>query len=77
MTKYTLDRTDDGFYVFLKFPEEDKQLLIPIDRYDGKLAEGDIVVIVGDQIVEVLDQETVNMKDKVSNLLEKLKNKNV
>lgn len=75
--KYTLDRIDNDLYVFLEFPEEDNQLLIPIDRYDGKLAEGEIVLIEGDQIVKVLDQETKDMKDKVSNLLERLKNKNV
>ncbi|WP_060210294.1 DUF3006 domain-containing protein [Sporosarcina koreensis] len=73
--KYTLDRIENKMYVLLDYPNEEKQLLIPVNKYNGELAEGDIVVIENDMIVEVLEQETQDMKKKVSSLLEKLKNK--
>jgi hypothetical protein len=73
--KYTLDRIEESVYVFLDHPNEENQLLIPVDQYDGKLQEGDLVLIDGEKIVEVLEQETADMKEKVSGLLQKLKNK--
>lgn len=73
--KYTLDRIEESIYVFLEHPEEEKQLLIPVNKYDGTLTEGDIVLIEGEMIVDVLNQEKDDMKEKVSSLLEKLKNK--
>ncbi|MCG7344779.1 DUF3006 domain-containing protein [Sporosarcina sp. ACRSL] len=74
-TKYTLDRIENDMYVLLEYPTEERQLLIPVNKYTGKLAEGDIVLIEGEMIVEVLKQETNDMKEKVSSLLERLKNK--
>ena len=74
--KYTLDRIEESVYVFVESPEEEKQLLIPVNKYDGSLTEGDIVLIEDDIIIEVLDQETKEMKTKVNSLMEKLRNKN-
>lgn len=76
--KYTLDRITEGQCVFLKHPEEEIELIVPLANIDVKLAEGDIVLIesVNDEwSVKVLKEETEDMKQKVSNLLEKLKNK--
>ncbi|GKV54216.1 hypothetical protein NCCP2222_01630 [Sporosarcina sp. NCCP-2222] len=74
--KYTLDRIEESVYVFVESPEEEKQLLIPVNKYNGSLTEGDIVLIEDDIIIEVLDQETKEMKTKVNSLMEKLRNKN-
>ncbi|MFS0688978.1 DUF3006 domain-containing protein [Sporosarcina sp. 179-K 8C2 HS] len=76
--KYTLDRIDDGFYVFLKRDDESEQLIIPLEEVKVNLNEGDIVEIETNETgyrFEVLKEETSDMKEKVSNLLEKLKNK--
>ncbi|MCM3711056.1 DUF3006 domain-containing protein [Sporosarcina luteola] len=76
--KYTLDRIDDGFYVFLKRDDESEQLIIPLEEVKVNLNEGDIVEIETNETgyrFEVLKEETSDMKGKVSNLLEKLKNK--
>ncbi|WP_252503303.1 DUF3006 domain-containing protein [Sporosarcina sp. Marseille-Q4943] len=78
MTKYTLDRIDDGFYVFLKRDDESDQLIIPLEEVKVNLNEGDIVEIEKNEAgyqFHVLIEETDDMKEKVSNLLEKLKNK--
>ncbi|WP_438310749.1 DUF3006 family protein [Sporosarcina sp. FA9] len=78
--KYTLDQITDGQYVFLEYPEETNQLIIPENEITEKLSEGDIVNIdkvdSGYEII-VLKEETEDMKDKITNLLEKLKNKNM
>lgn len=76
--KYTLDRIEEGIYVFLEYPEEENQLLIPIDQVDEIFHEGDIVSISseGQQYkIELLIDETQITREKVNNLLEKLKNK--
>jgi hypothetical protein len=43
--KYTLDRIEDGQYVFFEHPDEENQLLIPANEITGGVVEGDIVVI--------------------------------
>ena len=76
--QYTLDRIDDGFYVFLQHSNEEEELLIAASKVSVKLSEGDIVFISkteSDYLIEPLEIETGLMKDKVSSLLEKLKNK--
>ncbi|MDN4607903.1 DUF3006 domain-containing protein [Sporosarcina highlanderae] len=78
MAKFTLDRIDNGIYVFLWSEDEGKQLLIPKDTVNHDLREGDIVEITrnGDQYdITLLEEETQDMKDRVSALLEKPKNK--
>ncbi|PID03579.1 hypothetical protein CSV67_02750 [Sporosarcina sp. P2] len=76
--KYTLDRIEEGIYVFLEYPEEENQLLIPVDQVDEIFHEGDIVSInsEGQQYkIELLIDETQITREKVNNLLERLKNK--
>jgi len=76
--KYTLDRIEDGKYVFLEYPNEEDHLLIQKNEVPVEVTEGDIVLISKVDSVyefEVLIEETEDMRDKVSNLLEKLKNK--
>lgn len=76
--KYTLDKIEDGQYVFLERENEEKQLLIPSTEINIEIVEGSIVLISQVDLVyeiEVLIEETDEMKEKVSSLLEKLKNK--
>ena len=65
MKRYTLDRLDDGFYVFLEKGNEEQQLLIPEEEVSIALTEGDIVDIqqheAGYQI-SVLKEKTANRK---------------
>ncbi|PIC88006.1 hypothetical protein CSV72_02325 [Sporosarcina sp. P20a] len=76
--KYTLDRIEEGTYVFLEYPEEENQLLIQVDQVDEIFHEGDIVSISLEEQqyrIELLIDETHISREKVNNLLEKLKNK--
>ena len=76
--KYTLDTFEDGYYVFLEFPNEENQLLIPENEVIVEISEGDLVLITKLESVyqfEVLKEDTKDMKKIVSNLLDKLKNK--
>lgn len=77
--KYTLDRIEEDEYVFLEYPDEIKQLIIPVNEIENQVAEGSIVLIeqleAGYQI-EVQEEETEITLEKVNALLEKLKNKN-
>lgn len=79
MKKYTLDQISDGQYVFLERENEENQLLIPAADINVIIAEGDVVLISQSESgyeIEVLTEETEIMHEKVSDLLEKLKNKN-
>lgn len=76
--KYTLDKIEDGQYVFLERQNEENQLLIPAAEINVEISEGSIVLISKTDSVyefDVFIEETEVMRDKVSNLLEKLKNK--
>jgi hypothetical protein len=76
--KYTFDKIEDGQYLFLKHSNEESQLLISENEVTTEISEGNIVLISELDSVyefEVLIEETEDMRDKVSNLLEKLKNK--
>lgn len=76
--KYTLDRIEEGQYVFLEHSNEENQLLIPATEINVEIVEGNIVLISSSESgyeFEVLIEETQDMKEKVSSLLEKLKNK--
>lgn len=78
MKKYTLDRFDDGFYVFLEKNAEENQLLIPENEVTVSLTEGTVVQISKDESgyhIEKLEQETADRKKQVADLIEKLKNK--
>ncbi len=76
--KYTLDKIEDGQYVFLKHSNEESQLLISENEVTTEISEGNIVLISELDSVyefEALIDETEDMREKVSNLLDKLKNK--
>ncbi|NME06549.1 DUF3006 domain-containing protein [Psychrobacillus sp. BL-248-WT-3] len=77
--KYTLDRIEEGMYVFLEAPEEMNQLILPTSTFDLELDEGDIVNITttdeGYQL-EVLKEETLDRREEISALLEDLINRN-
>jgi len=78
MKRYTLDRLDDGFYVFLEKGNEEQQLMIPKEEVSTALTEGDIVGIQQNEDgyqISVLKEETANRKQQVMDLIEKLKNK--
>lgn len=78
--KYTLDRFDDIFAVFLQKEDETKQLLVPKNMIKVPLQEGDIVEIEKTETgyeINVLKEETDITRNQVSSLLEKLKNKNI
>ncbi len=78
--KYTLDKIEDGQYVFLEHPDELNQLIIPAEKIAVEISEGDIVLIEESEsgyTIEVEKKETEDMKEKVTSLLDKLKNKNI
>lgn len=75
--KYTLDRIEEGMYVFWESPEEMNQLVLPTTTFDVTVEEGDIVCITFDGIkyhLKVLKEETLEKRKNVSALLDKLKN---
>lgn len=75
---YTLDRIEDGFYVFLLKEDESQEFIVPAAEITDSINEGDIVEITKSENglgYHVLVEETGDMKTKVQNLLEKLKNK--
>jgi len=62
----------------LEYPEEINELTIPTNKIPKKLLEGDIVninIVESEYKIDRLIDETTNMKETVSSLLEKLKNK--
>lgn len=78
--KFTLDRIEENKYVFLKQSDEKEELIISVASYPNKLSEGDIVEITyenNEVKIEVLKEETKEMKSRVEELLTKLKNKNL
>ena len=77
--KYTLDRIEESILVFLEYPEELNELLINRNEVQVEVAVGDIVEISKLELgfkITILNAETEDMLEKVSNMLEKLKNKN-
>lgn len=76
--KYTLDRFDGEYAIFLKRSNETEQLLIHHTEIPSELKEGDIVSIQDDGFdykIELLREETANQKQRVNNLLQQLRNK--
>lgn len=76
--KYTLDRIEDDFYVFLKYPNEDEVIEIATSVLNSDIQEGDIVLIEQDDEainIKVLNEETESLKSQVADLLKKLQNK--
>ncbi|MEK4627223.1 MAG: DUF3006 domain-containing protein [Solibacillus sp.] len=75
---YTLDRFEGDYAIFLKRPEETEQLLIERSEILVTVKEGDIVRIQDDGItyhIEVLEEETIEQKQRIQNLMQQLRNK--
>ena len=79
--KFTVDRIDEGIVVLLKKPLEVEQLLVPLEKIDIEVTEGDILLVTtktddSGYDITLLEEETSLSKNKINNLIEKLKNKN-
>lgn len=77
--KYTLDRFEGDYAIFLQRPEETQQLLIHRADLTLEVKQGDIVAIHDNghtYEVKVLNEETVSQKDRISNLMQQLRDKN-
>ena len=75
--KYTLDRFDGNYAIFLKHPEEQQQLLIHRADLNVAVKQGDIVNIDDNgqtYTVTLLTNETENQKQKIQDLMAKLRN---
>ena len=74
--KYTLDRFEGEYAIFLKRPEEQEQLLIHRTDIHVPVKQGDIVRIQDDgqlYYIEVLEDETASQKDRIQNLMQQLR----
>ena len=74
--KYTLDRFEGDYAVFLKRPDETEQLLIHRNDIQVAVKQGDIVQIDDDvesYKIEVLEAETKAAQDRVNDLLARLR----
>ena len=76
LNKYTLDRFEGDYAVFLKRPDETEQLLIHRNDIQVSVKQGDIVQIDDDgesYKIEVLEAETKAAQDRVNELLARLR----
>ncbi|WP_249650537.1 DUF3006 domain-containing protein [Lysinibacillus sp. D4A3_S15] len=77
-TKYTLDRMEDGYAVFLKYPEEEEQIIILQSAMNKPVVVGDRVQIEeidGIYLIEILREETEQKKADIQNLMDRLRHK--
>ena len=70
--KVTLDRIEENIAVLLVRDEESVRINIPLCLLSPESREGDIL----DITIAKDKQETEDAKERVSNLIEKLRNKN-
>nr|WP_237497367.1 MULTISPECIES: DUF3006 domain-containing protein [Lysinibacillus] len=78
MSKYTLDRIEDGYAVFLKFPAEEEQLIISQSAMNKPVQVGDRVQIEekdGIYHIEILQEETLQKRADLQSLMNRLRNK--
>ncbi|MEB2280680.1 DUF3006 domain-containing protein [Lysinibacillus xylanilyticus] len=78
-TKYTLDRIEDGYAVFLKYPKEEEQLIILQSAMNKTVQVGDRVLIEeidGIYQIEILKEETEQKKVEIQSLMDRLRKKN-
>jgi len=76
--KYTLDRIEDGYAVFLKFPEEEEQLIISQSSMNNPVRVGERVQIEekdGIYYIEILQDETQQKRADIQSLMNRLRNK--
>ncbi|MBX8944682.1 MULTISPECIES: DUF3006 domain-containing protein [Lysinibacillus] len=79
LSKYTLDRIEDGYAVFLKFPAEEEQLIISQSAMNKPVQVGDRVQIEekdGIYHIEILQEETLQKRADLHSLMNRLRNKN-
>lgn len=77
--KYTLDRFEGDYAIFLKRPEEVEQLLIHKTEIQVQVKDGDIVQINDDgedYTIQVLSEDTSKKGSMIENLLNELKKPN-
>ena len=76
-TKYTLDRYEGDYAIFLMADQETSQKIIHRSEMDLELAEGDIVLIddAPTMNITLLQDETLAQKEKISNMIERLRNR--
>jgi len=78
LSKYTLDRIEDGYAVFLKFPAEEEQLIISQSAMNKPVQVGDRVQIEekdGIYHIEILQEETLQKRADLQSLMNRLRNK--
>ena len=78
LSKYTLDRIEDGYAVFLKFPAEEEQLIISQSAMNKPVQVGDRVQIEekdGIYYIEILQDETQQKRADIQSLMNRLRNK--
>lgn len=79
LSKYTLDRIENGYAVFLKFPAEEEQLIISQSAMNKPVQVGDRVQIEekdGIYHIEILKEETQQKRADLQSLMNRLRNKN-
>lgn len=77
-TKYTLDRIEDGYAIFLKYLDEEEHVIIAMSAIDKEVQEGDRVMIeeIGDTFhIEILKEETTEKKEEMQRLMDRLRHK--
>lgn len=74
-----MDRIEDGYAVFLKFPAEEEQLIISQSAINKAVQVGDRVQIEeknGIYHIEILQEDTQQKKADIQSLMNRLRNKN-
>lgn len=74
-----MDRIEDGYAVFLKFPAEEEQLIISQSAMNKPVQVGDRVQIEekdGIYHIEILQEETLQKRSDLHSLMNRLRNKN-
>ncbi len=77
--RYTVDRIESSYYVLLKYPEEEQQLLVKTNQIAITLHEGDIVELTiedGKYKVKKCVEERKEAEERVRQLLERLQKRN-
>ena len=73
-----MDRIEDGYAVFLKFPAEEEQLIISQSAMNKPVQVGDRVQIEekdGIYHIEILQEETLQKRADLQSLMNRLRNK--
>ena len=77
-TKYTLDRYEGDYAIFLQSNNENAQKIIHRSEMKQTIREGDIVLIEQGSAtnIRILKNETAKKRENVHALLEQLRNRN-